>query len=93
MTNEDPPSTDETRDFLQDNVEALLEEYERSKRGFRMNPFLQDEQEKMLVANRCMSSVDGSEKDTNKDSGTRRKAWADMIGATLEFALALPVSF
>lgn len=89
----DPPSTDDTRDYLQDNVEALLEEYERSKRGFRTNPFLQDEREKMLVANRCMSSVDDSEKDTNKDSETRRKAWADMIGAALEFALTLPVSF
>lgn len=89
----DPPPRDDTRDFLQDNVQALLEEYERSKRGFRTNPFLQDEHEKMLVANRCMSSVDDSEKDTNKDSETHRKAWADMIGAALEFALALPVSF
>ena len=83
-------TTPESRPPL-DNVEALLEEYERSKRGFRTNPFLQDEHEKMLIANRCMSTDDDG-RERNKDSETHRKAWAETIGAALEFALALTVS-
>ncbi|XP_003424823.1 brefeldin A-inhibited guanine nucleotide-exchange protein 3 isoform X1 [Nasonia vitripennis] len=74
------------------NVEELLEEYERSKRGFRTNPFLQDEQEKMLIANRCMTSIDDDGligKEANKDSEIRRRVWAETIAASLEYALAL----
>lgn len=79
-----------------DAVKALLDEYERSKRGFRTNPFLQDEHEKMMIATKAMTSIDDdgqAARDANKDSEIRRKAWAETISACIEYALALTVSF
>lgn len=80
-----------------DNVEALLEDYKRSKRGFRTNPFLEDEDEKMLLANQYIFSqvfeFEFQKKSViNKDSEAHRKAWAETLNATIDSLLALSVS-
>ncbi|XP_043482060.1 brefeldin A-inhibited guanine nucleotide-exchange protein 3 isoform X2 [Leptopilina heterotoma] len=77
-----------------DNVEALLEDYKRSKRGFRTNPFLEDEDEKMLLANQYIFSqvfeFEFQKKSViNKDSEAHRKAWAETLNATIDSLLAL----
>lgn len=49
----------------------------------------------MLIANRCMSSIDDDGligKEANKDSEMHRRVWAETIAASLEYALALTVS-
>lgn len=80
-----------------DNVEALLEDYKRSKRGFRTNPFLEDDKEKMLSANQYIFSqvfeFDFQKRSViNKDSEAHRKAWAETLNATFDWILALSVS-
>ena len=80
-----------------DNVEALLEDYKRSKRGFRTNPFLEDDEEKMLAANQYIFSqvfeFDFQKRSViNKDSEAHRKAWAETLNATFDWVLGLSVS-
>ena len=82
---------------IPDNVEALLEDYKRSKSGFRTNPFLEDEEEKMLAANQYIFSqvfeFEFQKKSViNKDSEAHRKAWAETLNATFDWVLALSVS-
>ncbi|XP_014205122.1 brefeldin A-inhibited guanine nucleotide-exchange protein 3 isoform X2 [Copidosoma floridanum] len=75
-----------------DNVKKLLEEYERNKLGFRINPFLQDEQQKILMGRRCMSSLDDDslfKQYVNRDSQLHQRVWAEIIVASIHFALAL----
>lgn len=59
---------------------TLLVDYERSKRGFRSNPFLKTEPK------------EGDDfKKTNKDSDARRQAWAQTLDAVLDSVLQLSV--
>lgn len=77
-----------------DNIDELLRDYERSKRGFRINPFLRDEEEISTVESQSIvnQEVQIQKQNVNKDSEAHRKAWADTLGIALEWALALPVS-
>ncbi|CAB0036986.1 unnamed protein product [Trichogramma brassicae] len=68
-----------------EDVAALIKEYEHNRRGFSTNPFLQDERRKTGSLD-----LDDYCREANKDSETRRRAWAETIGTSLEFALALP---
>lgn len=78
-----------------DNIDELLRDYERSKRGFRINPFLREEEEASAVESQSVANqeVELQKSNVNKDSEAHRKAWADILGTTLEWALVLPVSF
>ncbi|KAL0123050.1 hypothetical protein PUN28_007584 [Cardiocondyla obscurior] len=74
-----------------DNIDELLRDYERSKRGFRTNPFLRDEKETaapecQLIANEEMHI---QKRNISKDSEAHRKAWADTLSIALDWALAL----
>ncbi|XP_012218258.2 brefeldin A-inhibited guanine nucleotide-exchange protein 3 [Linepithema humile] len=75
-----------------DNMDELLRDYERSKRGFRINPFLREEEEASAVESRSVADqeVELQRSNVNKDSEAHRKAWADILGTTLEWALVLP---
>ena len=78
-----------------ENVTALLEEYEKRKRGFLTNPFLQDESEKSIKEDKLVCNTDEEKstmKDSNRDSEVHRRAWGDTVGVSIEFALALSVS-
>lgn len=77
-----------------DNIDELLRDYERSKRGFRTNPFLRDEEETSTIESQPIvnQEVQIQRQNVNKDSEAHRKAWADTLGIALEWALALPVS-
>lgn len=78
-----------------DNIDELLRDYERSKRGFRTNPFLREEEETSTLESQSIvnQEVQVQKRNVNKDSEAHRKAWADTLGIALEWALALPVSF
>jgi len=78
-----------------DNIDELLRDYERSKRGFRTNPFLRNEEETSTIESQSIvnQEVQIQRRTVNKDSEAHRKAWADTLGTALEWALALPVSF
>lgn len=80
-----------------DNIDELLRDYERSKRGFRTNPFLRDEGDKEITAAESQpianQEVEFQRRNVNKDSEAHRKAWADTLSTALEWALALPVSY
>ncbi|XP_063984842.1 brefeldin A-inhibited guanine nucleotide-exchange protein 3 [Diachasmimorpha longicaudata] len=69
----------------EDNVDDLLREYEKSKRGFRINPFLQDYQGSL--GERISETTKG--KAIGRDSEAHRRAWADTLCVALEWALAL----
>ncbi|XP_014477513.1 PREDICTED: brefeldin A-inhibited guanine nucleotide-exchange protein 3 isoform X1 [Dinoponera quadriceps] len=75
-----------------DNIDELLRDYERSKRGFRTNPFLREEQEKFASESQQVANQEAEfqRRNVNKDSEAHRKAWADTLGTALEWALALP---
>lgn len=107
MTSSDPPresdSLDEDRkdeekkhlksSQILDNIDELLRDYERSKRGFRTNPFLRNDEpaaENQLAADQETEFSHG--RNVSKDSDAHRKAWADTLNTALEWALALPVS-
>lgn len=77
-----------------DNIDELLRDYERSKRGFRTNPFLRDEEEEFTTESQRSFNQEAefSKGNVSKDSEAHRKAWADTLGTALEWALALPVS-
>lgn len=80
-----------------ENIDELLRDYERSKRGFRTNPFLRDEGDKEISAAESQpianQEVEFQRRNVNKDSEAHRKAWADTLSTALEWALALPVSY
>lgn len=81
-----------------ENIDELLRDYERSKRGFRTNPFLRDEGDKEISAAESQPGIINQEvelqrRNVNKDSEAHRKAWADILSTALEWALALPVSY
>lgn len=77
-----------------DNIDELLRDYERSKRGFRTNPFLRDEGDKETTAAESQpianQEVEFQRRNVNKDSEAHRKAWADTLSTALEWALTLP---
>lgn len=77
-----------------DNIDELLRDYERSKRGFRTNPFLREEEERFAAESQQIASQEAEfqRRNVNKDSEAHRKTWADTLGTALEWALALPVS-
>lgn len=79
------------------NIDELLRDYERSKRGFRTNPFLKDEEdeaENFLDGRQSVNHEIEFKNRTNvsKDSEAHRKAWAETLSTALEWILALPVS-
>ncbi|XP_076655707.1 brefeldin A-inhibited guanine nucleotide-exchange protein 3 isoform X1 [Halictus rubicundus] len=72
-----------------DDVDELLRDYRRSKRGFRMNPFLKDEGED---AGQGVSIRDNSfqrKANVHKDSEAHRRAWAETLCTVLDWTLAL----
>lgn len=84
-----------------DNIDELLRDYERSKRGFRTNPFLrksEDEEclEEAEETGNCEepSSTAAFHRRSNvfKDSEAHRGAWAEMLSTVLDWTLALSVS-
>lgn len=77
-----------------DNIDELLRDYERSKRGFRTNPFLREGEERFTAESQQAANQEAEyqRRNVNKDSEAHRKAWADTLGTALEWALALPVS-
>jgi len=78
-----------------DNIDELLRDYERSKRGFRTNPFLRNDEDAPPAESQLMTANQGMDfhkRNVSKDSEAHRKAWADTLNTTLEWALALPVS-
>lgn len=77
-----------------DNMDELLRDYERSKRGFRTNPFLRNEEEAPATESQLLANqeVEFHRRNVSKDSEAHRKAWADTLNTALEWALALPVS-
>ncbi|KAG8035626.1 hypothetical protein G9C98_001054 [Cotesia typhae] len=71
--------TDEmTPEVSDDNVDDLLRDYERSRRGFRINPFL------------CEDNGNIEGRNISKDCEAHRRAWAETLSAALEWTLALP---
>uniref|UniRef100_V9IKZ7 Uncharacterized protein n=2 Tax=Apis cerana TaxID=7461 RepID=V9IKZ7_APICE len=81
-----------------DNIDELLRDYERSKRGFRTNPFLrksEDEEclEEAEETGNCEepSSTAAFHRRSNvfKDSEAHRGAWAEMLSTVLDWTLAL----
>ncbi|XP_076679931.1 brefeldin A-inhibited guanine nucleotide-exchange protein 3 isoform X2 [Andrena cerasifolii] len=76
-----------------DNIDELLRDYERSKRGFRTNPFLKDEGEGASgEGQETPAQETGFQRKTNiyKDSEAHRKAWAETLSTVLDWTLALP---
>nr|XP_034180603.1 brefeldin A-inhibited guanine nucleotide-exchange protein 3 isoform X1 [Osmia lignaria]XP_034180604.1 brefeldin A-inhibited guanine nucleotide-exchange protein 3 isoform X1 [Osmia lignaria] len=76
-----------------DNIDELLRDYERSKRGFRTNPFLRDEGEVSGVETEELPAHElAFQRRTNvyKDSEAHRKAWAETLSTMLDWTLALP---
>lgn len=77
-----------------DSMEDLLKDYERSKMGFRTNPFLHDVGDNDGDDEYGISGqgTDSRRRDgVAKDSEAHRKAWAETLNTALEWALALPV--
>lgn len=80
-----------------DNMDELLRDYERSKRGFRTNPFLRKSEEEDFETEEVSSrTADGSSSrrrsNVFKDSEAHRGAWAEMLSTVLDWTLALSVS-
>ncbi|CAG5092160.1 Similar to Arfgef3: Brefeldin A-inhibited guanine nucleotide-exchange protein 3 (Mus musculus) [Cotesia congregata] len=67
-----------TPEVFDDNVDDLLRDYERSRRGFRINPFL------------CEDNGNIEGRNISKDCEAHRRAWAETLSAALEWTLALP---
>ncbi|XP_076763576.1 brefeldin A-inhibited guanine nucleotide-exchange protein 3 [Xylocopa sonorina] len=74
-----------------DNIDELLRDYERSKRGFRTNPFLRKEEQLDVEAQEFLAEESAFQRKTNvcKDSEAHRKAWAEMLSTILDWTLAL----
>lgn len=78
-----------------DNIDELLRDYERSKRGFRTNPFLRkDGGDSNAETEEIASQESAFHKKNNvcKDSEAHRNAWAEMLSTVLDWTLALSVS-
>ncbi|XP_076240885.1 brefeldin A-inhibited guanine nucleotide-exchange protein 3 isoform X2 [Calliopsis andreniformis] len=76
-----------------DNIDELLRDYERSKRGFRTNPFLRNDAEEPSVESPEIPTQENAfQRKTNiyKDSEAHRKAWAETLSTVLDWTLALP---
>lgn len=74
-----------------DHVNELLKDYERSKRGLRLNPFLRENVVWTRAKNRIPDFVFCTKSRVDKDSEAHRKAWADVLTASLQWTLALTV--
>ncbi|XP_043599777.1 brefeldin A-inhibited guanine nucleotide-exchange protein 3 isoform X2 [Bombus pyrosoma] len=75
-----------------DNIDELLRDYERSKRGFRTNPFLRKNGGDSNAETEEIASQESAfHKKSNvcKDSEAHRNAWADMLTTVLDWTLAL----
>ncbi|XP_015191675.1 PREDICTED: brefeldin A-inhibited guanine nucleotide-exchange protein 3 isoform X4 [Polistes dominula] len=78
------------------NIDDLLRDYERSKRGFRTNPFLRDEEDDtdtFINNDKQFFSHEieyRKKRNVSKDSEAHRKAWAETLSSVLEWILALP---
>ncbi|XP_071870821.1 brefeldin A-inhibited guanine nucleotide-exchange protein 3 isoform X3 [Bombus fervidus] len=75
-----------------DNIDELLRDYERSKRGFRTNPFLRkDGGDSNAETEEIASQESAFHKKSNvcKDSEAHRNAWAEMLSTVLDWTLAL----
>nr|XP_031832579.1 brefeldin A-inhibited guanine nucleotide-exchange protein 3 isoform X2 [Nomia melanderi] len=75
-----------------ENVDELLRDYKRSKRGFRMNPFLKDDADDVSCEGQGVKIKDTSfQKKTNvhKDSEAHKRAWAETLCTVLDWTLAL----
>ncbi|XP_008550828.1 brefeldin A-inhibited guanine nucleotide-exchange protein 3 [Microplitis demolitor] len=68
-----------------DNVDDLLRDYERSRRGFRINPFLCEENGNCVNSN----SIEPGKNSISRDCEAHRRAWAETITSSLEWTLAL----
>ncbi|KAK0081887.1 hypothetical protein PV325_011414 [Microctonus aethiopoides] len=78
---------------LNDNIDELLKDYERSRRGFRTNPFLCDAEAQVGTNNyltKCEIENEKRQRFISKDSEAHRRAWAETLSASLEWTLALP---
>ena len=79
-----------------DNIDELLRDYERSKRGFRTNPFLRKDGEDSNAETEespKRESVFCRKNNVCKDSEAHRNAWAEMLSTILDWTLALSVSY
>ncbi|KAK9302563.1 hypothetical protein QLX08_005446 [Tetragonisca angustula] len=75
-----------------DNIDELLRDYERSKRGFRTNPFLRKDGEDSNAETEespKRESVFCRKNNVCKDSEAHRNAWAEMLSTILDWTLAL----
>ncbi|XP_066597342.1 brefeldin A-inhibited guanine nucleotide-exchange protein 3 [Prorops nasuta] len=83
---------EESGSCVLDNVDELLRDYKRSKRGFRTNPFLRDDTDTAMANQQMMTQEIDFQRTRNiaKDSEAHRNAWSETIGTALEWALALP---
>ncbi|XP_054004182.1 brefeldin A-inhibited guanine nucleotide-exchange protein 3 isoform X2 [Hylaeus anthracinus] len=77
-----------------DNIDELLRDYERSKRGFRTNPFLKDDGDETSVDSyeiptQTRETLFQRKSNIHKDSEAHRKAWAETLGTILDWTLAL----
>ncbi|XP_031367671.1 brefeldin A-inhibited guanine nucleotide-exchange protein 3-like [Apis dorsata] len=82
-----------------DNIDELLRDYERSKRGFRTNPFLRKSEDEACLESEEMANCTADESSSTaafhrrsnvfKDSEAHRGAWAEMLSTVLDWTLAL----
>lgn len=82
----------EENDHIVDDMDELIKDYEHSKRGFRTNPFLKNEQQpKRETIDDHDSKYSKKSHNVKKDSEARRKIWAEILSVSLEWSLALSV--
>lgn len=75
-----------------DDNDELLKDYERSKKGFRINPFTQNfNGETDDSVGRQVIEIQKDNKIISRDSDAQRKAWAEILNAVLDWTLVLPV--
>ncbi|KAF7995651.1 hypothetical protein HCN44_006758 [Aphidius gifuensis] len=74
-----------------DDNDELLKDYERSKKGFRINPFTQNfDGEIDDPVRRQGIEIQKDNKTISRDSDAQRKAWAEILNAVLDWTLVLP---
>ncbi|XP_034951674.1 brefeldin A-inhibited guanine nucleotide-exchange protein 3 [Chelonus insularis] len=90
-SDDDDVHAGEINSVFEDSVDDLLRDYEKSKRGFRTNPFLCNVENNISAENYERFGVEGTKKSfISKDSEAHRRAWAETLSASLEWTLALP---
>ncbi|XP_024942475.1 brefeldin A-inhibited guanine nucleotide-exchange protein 3 isoform X2 [Cephus cinctus] len=85
--------TESSRVKARDNMGLLLDEYERTKKNLRTNPFLteNDRISSTPALPVIPPEVELQRRDSiSKDSEAHRRAWAETLDAALEWTLALP---